>query len=84
MPKALRTLDTSERRKRSPRITMLAWGRIEVNGVGAFRDAKVFPGGAREWDWNETGTTHEPGIQPADVAELLDHGPTTIVLSQVC
>lgn len=82
MPKALRTLDTSERRKRSPRITMLAWGRIEVNGVGAFRDAKVFPGGAREWDWNETGTTHEPGIQPADVAELLDHGPTTIVLSQ--
>lgn len=82
MPKALRTLDTSERRKRSPRITMLAWGRIEVNGVGAFRDAKVFPGGAREWDWNETGTTHEPGIQPADVAELLDHGATTIVLSQ--
>jgi len=42
----------------------------------------VFPGGAREWDWNETGTTHEPGIQPADVAELLDHGATTIVLSQ--
>ena len=25
---------------------------------------------------------HEPGIQPADVAELLDHGATTIVLSQ--
>ncbi|HEX9145675.1 MAG TPA: Mth938-like domain-containing protein [Candidatus Binatia bacterium] len=82
MPKALRTLGTSERRKRSPRITTLAWGRIEVNGAGAFRDAKVFPGGAREWDWNETGTAHEPGIQPADVAELLDHGATTIVLSQ--
>lgn len=82
MPKAPRTLDTSERRKQSPRVTTLAWGRIEVNGVGAFKDAKVFPGGAREWDWNETGTTHEPGIQPADVAELLDHGATTIVLSQ--
>jgi hypothetical protein len=40
------------------------------------------PGGAREWDWSETGTAHEPGIQPADVAELLDHGATTIVLSQ--
>ena len=34
------------------------------------------------WNWNETGTAHEPGIQPADVAELLDHGATTIVLSK--
>ncbi len=25
--------------------------------------------------------SHEPGIQPADVAELLDHGATTVVLS---
>ena len=82
MPKALRSLAAPECEKRSPRITTLAWGQIEVNGVGAFRDAKVFPGGAREWDWNETRTTHEPGIQPADVAELLDHGATTIVLSQ--
>jgi hypothetical protein len=60
----------------------LAWGRIEVEGLGTFRDAKVFPGGAREWDWNETATAHQPGIQPADVAELLDHGATTIILSQ--
>ncbi len=82
MPKALRSSTTTERRKQSPHITTLVWGRIEVKGIGAFRDAKVFPGGAREWDWNETGTAHEPGIQPADVAELLDHGATTIVLSQ--
>lgn len=75
-------LPTAEGRKRSPRITALAWGQIEVEGIGAFRDAKVFPGGAREWDWKETGTAHEPGIQPADIAELLDHGATTIVLSQ--
>jgi hypothetical protein len=68
--------------QRSPRIASVAWGRIEVEGVGTFRDAKVFPGGAREWDWNETGTAHEPGIQPADVAELLDHGATTVLLSQ--
>ena len=60
----------------------LAWGRIDVEGVGTFKDAKVFPGGAREWDWSETGTAHQPGIQAADVAELLDHGATTIVLSQ--
>ena len=67
---------------RSPRIAAVSWGRIDVEGFGTFRDAKLFPGGAREWDWNETGTAHEPGIQPADIAELLDHGVTTIVLSQ--
>ena len=72
----------TEQRKLSPRIASVVWGRIDVEGIGKFRDAKVFPGGAREWDWNETGTAHEPGIQPADVAELLDHGATTIVLSK--
>jgi hypothetical protein len=82
MPRASTSLPAAERERRSPRITALAWGRIEVEGVGKFKDVKVFPGGAREWDWSETGTTHEPGVQPADVAELLDHGATTIVLSQ--
>ncbi|QWG13155.1 Mth938-like domain-containing protein [Bradyrhizobium sediminis] len=72
----------AEAKMHSPRITTIAWGRIEVEGVGTFRDAKLFPGGAREWDWRETGTEHAPGIQPADVRELLDHGATTIVLSQ--
>lgn len=67
---------------RSPRITKVGWGQIEVEGFGTFRDAKVFPGGAREWDWNETGTAHESGIQPADVAELIDQGATIVVLSQ--
>jgi hypothetical protein len=82
MSQALKSLANAERENPSPRITTLAWGRIEVKGIGTFRDAKVFPGGAREWDWNETGTAHQPGIQPADVAELLDQGATTIVLSQ--
>ena len=82
MSKALKSSANAERGDPAPRIATLAWGRIEVEGLGTFRDAKVFPGGAREWDWNETGTAHEPGIQPADVAELLDHGATTIVLSR--
>jgi hypothetical protein len=72
----------AEANKRSPRITALAWGKFEVEGAGTFRDAKLFPGGAREWDWRETGTRHTPGIQPADVRELLGHGATTVVLSQ--
>ena len=68
---------------RSPRVTRLSWGRLDVEGEdGSFKDAKLFPGGARKWDWNETGTRHEPGIQPADVEELLEHGATVVVLSK--
>jgi hypothetical protein len=70
-----------EREVRSPRVTELAWGRLEVEG-STFKDAKLFPGGARAWDWNETGTRHEPGIQTADVEELLERGITAVVLSK--
>jgi hypothetical protein len=65
----------------SPRIVEVSWGRIEVEGVGVVKDLKVWPGGGREWDWGETGTRHSPGIQPADVEELLAHGATVVVLS---
>jgi hypothetical protein len=72
-----------DRQARSPRVTHISWGRMEVEGVdGPFKDAKLFPGGARAWDWRETGTEHEPGIQPADVEELLEHGATAVVLSK--
>ena len=70
-----------ELRTSSPRVTHLSWGRLEVDGR-SFKDAKLFPGGARTWDWNETGTRHEPGIQPSDVEELLEHGATAVVLSK--
>ena len=59
----------------------MSWGRIEVEGHGSFKDAKLWPGGARAWDWDETGTRHDPGVQPADVEELLDHGAEVVVLS---
>jgi hypothetical protein len=65
----------------SPRITRLSWGRLETED-GAFKDARLFPGGAEEWDWNETGTNHEPGIQKADVELLLERGATVLVLSR--
>jgi hypothetical protein len=67
---------------RSPRIARLDWGRMEVEGIGTGKDFKLWPGGGRAWDWRETNTLHEPGIQPADVAELLEHGSSTIVLSR--
>jgi hypothetical protein len=67
----------------SPRINSVSWGRLEIEGKNEpYKDAKLFPGGSREWNWRETGTSHEPGIQPADVQELLDHGATVVVLSR--
>jgi len=66
---------------RSSKILAVSWGRMEIEGIGTGKDFKLYPGGGREWDWNETGTRHSPGIQPADVEELLAHGATVVVLS---
>ena len=71
-----------ERKMTSPRITHLSWGRVEVEGGKKYKDAKLFPGGSREWDWRETGTSHVPGVQPSDVEELLEHGARVVVLSR--
>jgi hypothetical protein len=64
----------------SPKIEHLSWGRLEV-GSERFKDAKCFPGGARAWDWGETGTSHTPGIQFADAEELLERGAEVVVCS---
>jgi hypothetical protein len=45
------------------------------------RDAVLFPGGAHEWDWRESGTGHRAGIQPPAVRELIDRGARTVVLA---
>lgn len=68
---------------RSPKVLRHAWGSVEVDGAGAvYKDAKLYPGGSRAWDWTETGTSHVPGVQPADLEELLDHGAEVVVLSR--
>ena len=67
---------------RSPRIMRFRWAEIEVEELGRVKDVKLYPGGGRAWDWAETGTEHYPGIQPADVRELLDHGARVVVLAQ--
>lgn len=70
----------------SPRIEHLSWGRMEIvdpdGSRHRYKDAKLFPGGSRAWDWGETGTSHRKGIQPADVEELLDRGARVVVLSR--
>lgn len=74
---------TMNRPPRSPRVDHLSWGSIQVSDPDAsYKDAKLFPGGSRAWDWKETGTQHVPGIQPADVEELLDRGARVVVLGQ--
>ncbi|TMR96317.1 Mth938-like domain-containing protein [Nonomuraea basaltis] len=67
---------------RSPLITHISGGRMVVEGLGEGKDLKLYPGGGRPWDWNETGTRHSPGTQPADVRELLDRGCQVVVLSR--
>ena len=67
----------------SPEITAFSWGVVTIAGNDKpFKDVKLYPGGARGWDWGETGTQHVPGIQPADVVELLENGAKTIILTK--
>jgi hypothetical protein len=68
--------------EKSPIIRKIAWGDMEVEGLPPGKDFKLYPGGARDWDWRETGTRHVPGIQPADVAELIARGCEVVVLTR--
>lgn len=74
--------DTTDEGSGSPMIESIAWGEVEVFGIGRFRDVKVWPGGARSWDWQDTGTRHVPGIQRSDVEELVEKGCEVILLSR--
>ena len=66
-------------------ITNLSWGKMEVDLGGelqVFKDCKLWPGGAREWRWGETGTHHSPGVQPADIDEILAHDVEMVLLTR--
>ncbi len=66
-------------------ITHISWGRMDVainDHIFTFKDCKVWPGGAKEWDWRMTGTHHRPGTQPADIEEILAQGVEIMVLSR--
>ncbi|CAH8466644.1 unnamed protein product [Dicrocoelium dendriticum] len=57
-------------------------GKIKPNEQVKYRDAKLWPGGSRGWDWRETGTSHIPGVQTSDVEELIASNPDIIILSR--
>lgn len=67
----------------SPEIESLSWGQMRVKGCSStYKDCKVWPGGSRAWDWTETRTKHVPGVQPADVDEVLKVGVDTLVIGR--
>ena len=66
----------------SPAVLSVSWGRMTVEGLPDGKDFMLYPGGGHEWDWRRSGTRHSPGIQPADVEELLEHGAAVVVLSR--
>lgn len=68
------------RDEREKHWVSVTWGRIEVEGCGVFKDARIHPEGAEEWDWSETGTRHSPGVQPADVYPLLERGAVALII----
>ncbi|HWU91485.1 MAG TPA: MTH938/NDUFAF3 family protein [Kofleriaceae bacterium] len=63
-------------------IDSFRWGQIIDSSGRAFKDARLFPGGAEEWDWGATGTRHNPGIQIADLSDLLVMKPDVVILSR--
>ncbi len=68
---------------KSPGIKEYSWGQILIEGFEEpFKDVKLFPGGAREWNWDETGTDHSRGIQPEDINELIENGAEIIIISK--
>ncbi len=67
---------------KSPKIESISWGRMEIESLGRGKDFKLWPGGGRPWDWQETGTAHSPGIQIEDVEELVDRGCSTVILAR--
>ena len=67
------------------RITHSSWGKTTIQHPDGSRheyeDVKVWPTGSRAWDWKEHNTHHVPGVQIADVEELLDTA-SIIILSR--
>ncbi|XP_038549616.1 mth938 domain-containing protein isoform X3 [Micropterus salmoides] len=73
----------SSRNMSSPEIASLSWGHMKVKGCSSsYKDCKVWPGGSRAWDWRETGTDHYPGVQPADLEEVLKKGIDLLVIGR--
>lgn len=64
----------------SPLIAAVEWGSVTVDGIGEFKDVRLFPGGACEWDWTKFGTHHQPGVRENELSMLVERGAKVVVL----
>jgi len=71
-----------ERKKLSPKIISVKWGKMEVESLGQGKDYRLWPGGGKSWDWRESGTRHSPGILVSDCKELVENGCRIVILSR--
>ncbi|KAM8904572.1 LOW QUALITY PROTEIN: mth938 domain-containing protein [Spinachia spinachia] len=64
----------------SPQTASLSWGKMKVKGCSSsYKDCTVWPGGSRAWDRE---TEHAPGVQPADLEEVLKKGIDLLVIGR--
>lgn len=61
----------------APIIAHLEWGKIVVKDSDGkektYKDCVLSPQGSAVWNWKNTGTEHNPGIQIADLSEFIDN-----------
>lgn len=54
-------------------IDRIEWGNITVKADSfSFKDVIIHNDSVEEWDWKKTGTKHDPGIQIADLIQIID------------
>lgn len=75
---AVHSLASGIATKRSPTIKSYRRGRVVVEGYGSMGNAKLFPGGAREWEFpRQQSQAH---IAKAEFMELLEWGASEVVV----
>lgn len=62
-------------------INECSWGVINTNDDKIYKDVRIFTDKTEKWDWGTTGTRHDPGIQIADVEDMLNSDVSYCVLS---
>jgi len=65
----------------SPKVETIKWGLMKIQGYPPGRDFMIYPGGAKSWDWNNSNTSHEKGIQPQDISFIIDKGAKYVAMA---
>ena len=77
---AIRDVQQEEELKKAC-ITKARWGAIQFGSEReVFKDVICYPEGHVRWDWAKTNTHHVPGIQIADIEQLLEKSNVELIL----